>query len=348
VKKFSAIILAVVLLGLGWVAFKALGPEGVNDVKAKLKDAVSKLMTTESFHQAPPANAAGDTIKVASFNIQVFGQHKLFDQRRLKVGNNQEARIVDVLVDICRHFDVIAIQEIRSAQQNVLPLFVEALNQDGSHYQFVIGPPLGRTDSTEQYAFIFDTDTIEVDPRQVYTMDDPEDLLHREPLVANFRVKGLPSDQAFTFNLVNIHTDPDEVAKELDVLDNAFYAVRDTVARDANGNSLPQEDDVVLLGDLNTDSRHMGELGQVPNLGHVIDKTTNTRGSHQYDNIVFDTKSTVEFTGRGGVFDFMREYNIKLEEAVLVSDHLPVWAEFSVFEGGRPAIASRGAAPATR
>lgn len=330
-KKFSALIIGVVLLGIGWIAFKSMSPED----KAKLKAAVSKLMTTESFKQAPPTNTAGDSIKVASFNIQVFGEKKISDPR-----------VVEVLVKICRHFDVIAVQEIRSAHENVLPLFVQALNQDGSHYQFVIGPHLGRTDSKEQYAFIFDTDTIEVDPRQVYTMDDPEDLLHREPLVANFRVVGLPQDQAFTFNLVNIHTDPDEVAKEVDVLDNAFYAVRDTVAQDGRGNSLLQEDDVILLGDLNADVKHFGELGKIPNLGHVIDETTNTRRTHQYDNIVFDIKNTAEFTGRGGVFDFMREYNLKLEDALLVSDHLPVWAEFSVYEGGPPQVAGREAGPA--
>jgi hypothetical protein len=38
--------------------------------------------------------------------------------------------------------------------------------------------------------------------------------------------------------------------------------------------------------------------------------------------------------GRSGVLDFMRDGNLTLEEALEVSDHLPVWAEFSIFEGG--------------
>ena len=336
-KKFTALIIGVVLVGLGLYAFQTMSPED----KAKLKDAVSKLMTKEVFHKAPPPAKVGEAIKIASFNIQVFGEKKLFDERKLKAGA-EEVRIVDVLVSICRHFDVIAIQEVRSEQQNVLPQFVEALNADGSHYNFVIGPRLGRTSSKEQYAFIFDTETIEVDRNQLYTLSDPDDLLHREPLVGLFRVRGLPEDQAFVFKLVNIHTDPDEVAKELDVLDDTFYAIRD--------NDGIKEDDVILLGDLNADDKHFGELGRIPNLGHVIaEHATNTRGTHQYDNILFDTKNTVEFTGRGGVFDFMREYNLSLEDALLVSDHLPVWAEFSVYEGGRPPeVAGREPGPAAR
>lgn len=327
VKKLPALILGVVLLGLGWIAFKTMGPEGI---KEKLKEAVSQLMTKEAFTKAPPVSP-NDAIKIASFNIQVFGEKKLANPG-----------IVDVLVKVCRHFDVIAIQEVRSEQQNILPMFVQELNKDGSKYNFVIGPRLGRTASKEQYAFIFDTESIEVDRNQLYTLEDPDDLLHREPLVALFRVRGLPPEQAFTFKLVDIHTDPDEVAKELNVLDDAFYAIRDK-------DGIP-EDDVIILGDLNSDDKHLGELGSIPNLGHVIaDHATNTRGTHEYDNILFDSRATVEFTGRGGVFDYMREYNLSLDDALLVSDHLPVWAEFSVFEGGRPPeVAGVGAGPAAR
>jgi hypothetical protein len=42
----------------------------------------------------------------------------------------------------------------------------------------------------------------------------------------------------------------------------------------------------------------------------------------------------MEFTGRAGVFDFGREYGLTDQQALLISDHFPVWAEFSVFEGG--------------
>ena len=43
----------------------------------------------------------------------------------------------------------------------------------------------------------------------------------------NDQEQGAGNDQAFTFTLVNVHTDPDEVTDEIKVLDNVFYSVRD-------------------------------------------------------------------------------------------------------------------------
>lgn len=259
----------------------------------------------------------GDSITIASFNIQVFGQSKL-----------NKPDVMEVLTKIVRQFDVVAIQEVRSSQQDVLPRFVSMLNADGSRFDYAIGERLGRTSSKEQYAFVFNTATIEIDRSAIYTVGDPDDLLHREPTVASFRVRGPAPEEAFTFTLVNIHTDPDEVDMEVDVLDNVMQAVRS----DGRG-----EDDIILLGDLNADERSFGELGQMPDVYWVISGVpTNTRGTKTYDNLLFYASATTEFSGRGGVFNFQEEYNLSGEQALEVSDHLPVWGEFDLREGGVP------------
>jgi hypothetical protein len=133
---------------------------------------------------------------------------------------------------------------------------------------------------------------------------------------------------------VNIHTDPDEASDEVNVLDDVFHLVRD----DGRG-----EDDVIVLGDLNADDQHLGELGEISGIVAAISGIpTNTRQSKQYDNLVFHTPATSEFRNRSGVFDYMREYNLTQEQALQVSDHLPVWAEFSIYEGGaEPAVAGQ-------
>lgn len=285
------------------------------------------VATTSTGGAAPVAR---DTIRIGSFNIQVFGESKI-----------GKPDVMNVLSSIVRNFDVVAIQEIRSARQDILPNFIQQINSRGRRYDFVIGERIGRTSSKEQYAFIFDTDTIEVDRRTLYTVYDPDDLLHREPLVGWFRCKAPDPREAFTFSLVNIHVDPDETNlshanNELDVLDDVMVQVRG----DGRG-----EDDVILLGDFNANDRNLGHLSRMPNVGCVISNTpTNTRGNAQFDNIVMDTQATREFMGKGGVFDFMRQYNLTLEQALTVSDHLPVWAEFSVFEGGVAGRVARNAA----
>jgi deoxyribonuclease-1-like protein len=270
-----------------------------------------------------PVTQSGDTIKVCSFNIQVFGTSKL-----------KKPQVMDVLTKVVRQFDVVAIQEVRSTDDTVMSRFVEMINADGSRYDFILGPRLGRTNSKEQYAFLFNTSRIEVDRNFVYTVPDPQDLLHREPMVARFRVRGVPADIAFAFNLVDIHTDPDETATELDALADVFVGVQ----RNGSG-----EDDVILLGDLNVDEYHLGRLGRLPNISAAITGiATNTRRDKMYDNIVFDRRVTIEYTGKWGVLDLMKEFALTEKAALEVSDHCPVWAEFSMFESRiTPTMASR-------
>jgi endonuclease/exonuclease/phosphatase family metal-dependent hydrolase len=274
-----------------------------------------------------PVSPYQPTIRIATFNIQVFGISKL-----------QKPHVMQVLAEVVRRFDLVAIQEIRSVDDTVMPQFVSLINSTGVRYDVVVGPRLGRTSSKEQYAFVFDTTRIEVDPRSIYTVPDPQDLLHREPMAARFRARGVPPSQAFTFTLVNIHTDPDETSTELDALAQVFVGVQQ------NGTG---EDDVILLGDLNVSEDQMGELGRLPGIAWTVSGVpTNTRGTKTYDNIVFDRRNTIEFTGRWGVLDLMQEFSLTTAQALEVSDHLPVWAEFSVYEGlAGPLALQPGSAP---
>ncbi|MBM4068215.1 MAG: endonuclease/exonuclease/phosphatase [Planctomycetes bacterium] len=261
------------------------------------------------------AGSAGatDTIKIASFNIQVFGTSKL-----------KKPKVMDGLAKVVRRFDVVAIQEIRSTDDSVMPKFVQMINADGSHYDFIVGPRLGRTNSKEQYAFVFNTSHIEADRGSAYTVPDPRALLHREPFVVRFRARGQASVPAFSFNLVNIHTDPDETTTELNALADVFTSVQ------KNGSG---EDDVILLGDLNVDDRHLGNLGRLPGITAALSGvTSNTRKTKLYDNIVFDRRATAEYTGRWGVLDLMTEFGLTQQQALEVSDHMPVWAEFRTQE----------------
>ncbi|MEX0676166.1 MAG: endonuclease/exonuclease/phosphatase family protein [Pirellulales bacterium] len=318
-RKFLLLVIGSAVACGGWYFSRHYTIEGLGGLTLSPK---SGGVGETYGSNLPGVERDGNAIHVASFNIQVFGEKKLGDPR-----------ITHLLAEIVRRFDVVAIQEIRSTQ-TILPRFVDEINLTGRHYDYVIGPRLGRSSSKEQYAFVFDTASIEIDRAALYTVSDPDDLLHREPLVGWFRVRGPPADQAFTFTLVNIHTDPDETGRELDALADVFRAVRD----DGRG-----EDDVILLGDLNVDEAHLGRLGRISAIHWAVSRVaTNTRGTKQYDNIIFSELATTEYTGRWGVFDMIREFNLTVEEALAISDHQPVWAEFGLLEGGpRGRIATR-------
>lgn len=305
--------LAAALFG-GYFIFTHYEIQGLERLNLKPRAESPGTPATTPVGGPPRVEGGAETITIASFNIQVFGQAKL-----------AKPEVMQVLAHAVRRFDVIAVQEVRSKTQDLIPKFLALINADGARYDYAISPPIGRTVSKEQYVYIFDTNRIELDRESLYVVDDPDDLLHREPLVAGFRVRGPAPHEAFTFTLVNIHTDPDEVAAEMNALDDVYRAVQ----RDGRG-----EDDVILLGDLNADDRNLGQLGALSNITWAISGVaTNTRGTKLYDNLIFQQNATVEYTGRSGVLNLMQEYGLTMDQALEVSDHLPVWAEFNVREG---------------
>jgi endonuclease/exonuclease/phosphatase family metal-dependent hydrolase len=145
-----------------------------------------------------------------------------------------------------------------------------------------------------------------------------------------FRVRGPPPEQAFTFVLVNVHTRPDsaDAKRECNVLAQVYQAVR----RASGG-----EDDIILLGDFNVDDKHMGDLTRLDGVRPIVRGTfTNTKQNNQEDNIIIHQPSTTEFSGRWGVYDVQRLHNLNLDQALQVSDHYPIWAEFSAYESATP------------
>ena len=348
-KNFVALLLVALLGGGGFLFFKKYEVVGLEHISVRPReasaadanpdanpdtDSAADSSTGDSNSSSnlllPPAHK-GETIRIASFNIQVFGQSKL-----------NKPTVMQDLAKVVRQFDVVAIQEIRS-KQPVLPRFIEIINSTGQHnYGYVIGERLGRTSSKEQYAFVYDRTTIEVDESSMYTVPGLSKQLHRPPFVALFRARGPPAEEAFTFQLINIHTDPDDTKIELNALDDAYRYVRDHA---------PDEDDVILLGDLNVDERHLGQVAELPYIKWMVtgETKTNTRLNKQYDNIVYNQRATIEFTGRSGVFNLMSELGRSSAEALKISDHMPVWAEFSVYENGRAGrVATRREAAETR
>jgi deoxyribonuclease-1-like protein len=268
------------------------------------------------------------TILISSFNIQAFGEKK--------VGNRAMAEQIAAII---RLFDVVAIQEVRAKDQTVIPRLLQYVNAQGARYDYILGPRLGRSDSKEQYCYLYDTNRLLSSPQASYTVEDNADLLHREPLVARFVTRVPQGYPPFTFSLMNIHTDPDEVKLEMPVMHTVLRGVREYEWATAG------EDDVLMMGDLNCEPSRFGPLAQVPGIYWIIqNEPTNTRKTKLYDNIIFDSGLTSEYTGRGGVLDFAAWFGISMEEALTISDHMPVWGEFRLFEQpayGSPSVANQ-------
>lgn len=363
-RLFSLALLAA-LLGGGWTVLQKVSPQQVQRAVETARGAVRNASLsgaastgqpaqppaygapgpTAPVFSPPPRSSQSPTIRIASFNIQTFGKSKA-----------SKPYVMQALAQIVRGFDVIAIQEIRTQDDRFIPNFLrDYVNTGGAVYDAKVSERLGRTSSTEQYAFIYNTATIVAHPTFCAVVPDPQDRLHREPFAALFRTTIVEPYKPFTFTLINTHTDPDEIPEELD----ALYYVYRQVQRSAIGQAT--EDDVILLGDLNTkvpassphrsnpsarplSPRDLGLLAQVPGISPLIrQQATNTHGSRLHDNILIPSLATVEFTGRYGVLDMRTQlgYSLTKEQALMISDHQPVWGEFSAIEGGGYRTAAR-------
>ena len=117
-----------------------------------------------------------------------------------------------------------------------------------------------------------------------------------------------------------------------DALADAFLALK--MAR-------PDEDDIILLGDLNAAPKQFDRLGTLDNISWAVSgTTTNTRRTKTYDNLIFQRTTTGEYTGRWGVLDLQNTYGLSLKQALEVSDHNPVWATFTAREVQGAPVAS--------
>lgn len=268
------------------------------------------------FGTAATNSTSTNRMRIASFNLGGFGPAKM-----------AKPHVMELLVSILRQYDVIALQSVQSTRDDVLPMIVERLNQSGRSYDYLVGPRVGRDGQREQFAFVFDTSRLETDRFQLYTVDDPEEIMTFDPLVAWFRCKGVAAENAFTFSLVNMHIDPAVAYQEQALLPNLINAI------ESDGRN---EDDWILLGDFAGSTSALTSLHSDAVRFAIQDIPTDVAGERMLDTILFSSRGTAEFTGRSGAFDFLRKHNLSLESALEVSSHMPVWAEFSTIEGAEP------------
>lgn len=316
------IILMLLGLAAAWILLPLLSRHSVSELWQKAQGYVSTWQWPSgtsgessdlSRPDLPPARQQ-EAIRIATFNVVPLDQEKV--ERR---------GVLPAIAAVVRKYDVIALQGVDCRDRSVLARLMDEINRDGGTYRFATVPQPRRLSIARGSVFIFDQRSVVVDRTTVWPVEDPQRRLAFLPLMGAFRARGVPEEEAFTFTLVSVHVDPTRAAIERELLDDIYRAVRD----DGRG-----EDDIILLGDLGNDHRNLGPLAELPDIGWVVSGTPTTLdGGRSVDNIVFDRRACIEYTGRSGVVDLIREFSVTPQQAHAVADHVPVWAEFSVREG---------------
>ncbi|WP_406657393.1 endonuclease/exonuclease/phosphatase family protein [Methanolobus sp. ZRKC2] len=269
---------------------------------------------TQKEEQLPTPPSENEILRIGAFNVQVFG-----------VSKADKPEVMEVLADIIRTHDIIAIQEIRDKSQTALPELVDLVNSDGSNYEYVVSERLGRTSSKEQYAYVFNSNVVELigDP-QTYPEPENTDPFHRQPYIAPFKATAGNYDAV----LIVIHTDPDEATEEINALDDVL---------EYSQSIYPDEQDFIIMGDLNADGSYFDEdsTSDLDEYYWLIDDsedTTTKSTDYTYDRIILT--DTSDLYGQFGVLRYDLEYNLTEDNTIAVSDHYPVYAEFVINEDG--------------
>jgi endonuclease/exonuclease/phosphatase family metal-dependent hydrolase len=250
-----------------------------------------------------------ETIRVFSFNIQIFGRAKM-----------AKTDVVHILADIVSLADVIAIQEVRTADIEPVEQFMRFLP---ARYAYIIGPREGRTVSKEQFWIIYDTYKVRALAAEAWP--DPDDIFERNPFAVFFQTR-----DKFDFVIIDNHIQPKNAYKEV----NALPQVADYYRRVWN------ETDILLVGDFNADGgyydeRFLWEVFPAEEYQIVISNEYDTSvadSENTYDRIIITTSAVEDYTGKRGVLRFDQLYNFDqyLIRPREVSDHYPIWAEFRI------------------
>jgi endonuclease/exonuclease/phosphatase family metal-dependent hydrolase len=317
-RMFAAVIIALAALYYIWQSYGdniAKSADSTNSIGADFPDAPGKTESPVA-PTPPPARSAslpGDSgagaIRIYSFNIQIFGASKM-----------KKPKVVDVLVDIISHVDVVAVQEVRSTNDEPVQQFMRLLP---ARYDYVLGPREGRTASKEQYWVIYNTEKLSVVDSATY--DDSADRFQRSPLAVYFQ-----TNDRFDFILIDNHIQPSDAEKEIAALPEVIrYFQR-----------MWNESDALVMGDFNADGSYYNEnnLASVfPDSDYQIVitneyDTTVAESDNTYDRFIITASSKEDFTGNFGVvyYDALYDFSSLGIEPKEVSDHFPVWAEFYI------------------
>lgn len=216
---------------------------------------------------APEAAFQGNnTLKIAAWNLQIFGQTKASD-----------VALMGEYSKVMNQYDIVFVQEIRDASGTAFPKL--CLMMPG--YACVISTPAGRSSSKEQYGVFYKgVEMIGVEDYNIQEMPEFE----RPPYRAIFK-RG-----DYDFSVIVEHIKPDDAASEIDALERLADRV---------------EGRVLVLGDLNADCAYYKEKVDFdpPWVWAIKSTADTTTGATDcaYDRMIFNERFSKDVV-ESGVF----------------------------------------------
>lgn len=246
--------------------------------------------------------------KVLSWNIENFGKSK----------TEQE---IDFIANTIKNHDIIAIQEVVAGYggSQAVARLVDQLNRNGNKWDYSISNPTSSSAyKKERYAFIWKTNKVKLIGKP-WLEKKYEKQIDREPYYATFEKNGKK------FTIVSFHAITKSKQPETEIKYFKF---------------LPQQYpnlNLIFVGDFNCPQSHtvfnpLKKMGYLPTFENqktsLKQKCINNQClASEFDNIFYHS-SRIKIINKG-IIHFYETFN-SLKEARKVSDHIPIWVEFSL------------------
>ena len=254
------------------------------------------------------SNSFYSQTKLLSWNLQNFGKSK----------SNQE---ITFIANTIKNYDIIAIQEVLAGNggAQAVARLADVLNQKGEKWDYRISNPTSSiTHGTERYAFVWKTSKLKLKGKPWLERNYHLEI-EREPYFATFEIKGKTITVA-SFHAIPKSKHPETEIKYLKLVTQEYPSLNLVYAGDFN---CPQSHSVF------NPSKKMGFEPILKNQKTSL--KTKPKGKEclasEYDNM-FYRSSSINYL-KSDVILFYKSF-ISLKEARKISDHIPIWFEFSL------------------
>ncbi len=247
-------------------------------------------------------------VKMISWNIENFGKSK---------SNDEIAYIATQL----NKYDVVAVQEVVAGfgGAQAVARLADELNRKGNKWEYIISDPTTSTPSkTERYAFLWKSAIIKKIGKawleKKYAL-----VMEREPYLCTFEY----NKKQFTvvsFHAITKSKQPEREIKYFKYFPSAYPKLN-----------------LIFAGDFNCPQSHsvFDPLRKMGYASALVNQKTSLKRSckngvclaSEYDNLFF-SKSKIRKLN-SGVIPFYQNFQ-SLKEARTISDHCPIWMEFSL------------------
>lgn len=254
-------------------------------------------------------------------HFQSFSQTKLLSWNLENFGKSKSGIEITYIANTIKNYDIIAIQEVvagNGGAQTVAKL-ADELNRKGSQWDYVISDPTSSSAyKTERYAFIWKTSKVKKVGRawleKKYHLE-----IDREPYFCTFQ----SGNKQFT--IANFHAITKSKQPETEIKYFKFLP-----AEYPNLN-------IIFVGDFNCPQSHT-VFNPLKTMGYqsvLVNQKTSLKQeckngiclASEFDNMYFKTSKCKCL--KAGVIEFYKDFN-SLKEAHSISDHIPIWATFSL------------------